>query len=483
MHDLRLVGVHEDGEHLILTDTQGGRFLLPVDEPLRAAVRRDRAHLGQLQIEMDAGLRPRDVQARIRAGRSAEEVAAMAGWSVEKVRRYEGPVLAEREHVAQLARAVPVRRRGAESATLGALVQRRLSARGVDTDRVLWDAWRPEDGSWVVALTFAAGGRERQACWHVDVLARTVNPADDEARWLSEDEPDPSAGPIVGSSVAPMRAGRSAGAQPAQPGPARGGTVYDIEADGGVHAEPRRDGEGGPLDLVGAMRSRRREREGANRLANAARRRAPHSVTSARVGSTGDQADDVPGSTHPAGRRRSRPEPLELDPTLMDNPPAAHPPASQVPVSPLVPSPLVPTSQTPSGRTGSSTARRWPLADSMRQGPASTTDTMPTPAAAPPAAAGCTDADADEPQPMVPEATTADTKTPAHPDQAQAQIEPGQIEPGQSEPGGNEVSPSEQGQSRDLSGRHRGARQQAARRGRRPGVPSWDDIMFGTKRD
>src|SRR5919112_402953 len=83
MHDLRLVGVHDDGEHLLLVDDQGDRYLLGIDDALRAAVRRDRAHLGQLQLETQGGLRPRDVQSRIRAGATSEEVAALAGWSVE----------------------------------------------------------------------------------------------------------------------------------------------------------------------------------------------------------------------------------------------------------------------------------------------------------------------------------------------------------------------------------------------------------------
>ncbi|MGL5862490.1 MAG: septation protein SepH, partial [Phycicoccus sp.] len=104
MQDLRLIGVHEDGEHLLLSDAEGGRFRLPLDEPLRAAARRDRARLGQLQIEIEGGLRPREVQALIRRGLSAAEVAERAGWTVEKVRRFEGPVLAEREHVALVAR-------------------------------------------------------------------------------------------------------------------------------------------------------------------------------------------------------------------------------------------------------------------------------------------------------------------------------------------------------------------------------------------
>ncbi len=109
MQHLRLVGVHEDGLHLLLADDEGNRFTVPLDEALRAAARRDRPRLGQLQIEISGGLRPKDVQAMIRAGMTAEEVAERAGWTVEKVHRYEGPILAEREHVAGLARQVRLR--------------------------------------------------------------------------------------------------------------------------------------------------------------------------------------------------------------------------------------------------------------------------------------------------------------------------------------------------------------------------------------
>ena len=119
MQDLRLIGVHEDGQHLLLADADGSRYRLALDEALRAAARRDRPRLGQLQIEIDGGLRPREVQALIRRGLSAEEVADRAGWTVEKVRRFEGPVLAEREHVAagrpEVRRRQPRRRPGAPS--------------------------------------------------------------------------------------------------------------------------------------------------------------------------------------------------------------------------------------------------------------------------------------------------------------------------------------------------------------------------------
>ena len=132
MQDLQLIGVHEDGEHLLLVGADGERFQMPLNEELRAAIRRDRPRLGQLQIEVDGGLRPRDVQSLIRAGHSCEETASRAGWSVEKVHRYEGPILAEREHVAGLAQRVRLRSHPHESAHPDHL-RRRIGARRAGT--------------------------------------------------------------------------------------------------------------------------------------------------------------------------------------------------------------------------------------------------------------------------------------------------------------------------------------------------------------
>ena len=106
---LRLIGVHDSGEHLLLSDGDGRRYLLPLDDSLKAAARRDRPRLGQLQIEIDGAIRPREVQALVRTGMTPEEIADRTGWSVERIRRYEGPVLAEREHAATLAQLVYVR--------------------------------------------------------------------------------------------------------------------------------------------------------------------------------------------------------------------------------------------------------------------------------------------------------------------------------------------------------------------------------------
>ncbi|MEV4879590.1 septation protein SepH [Streptomyces cyaneofuscatus] len=185
MPELRVVAVSNDGTRLVLKAADSTEYTLPIDERLRAAVRNDRARLGQIEIEVESHLRPRDIQARIRAGASAEEVAQFAGIPVDRVRRFEGPVLAERAFMAERARKTPVRRPGENTGPqLGEAVQERLLLRGADKETVQWDSWRRDDGTWEVLLVYRVAGEPHAASWTYDPPRRLVQAVDDEARSL-----------------------------------------------------------------------------------------------------------------------------------------------------------------------------------------------------------------------------------------------------------------------------------------------------------
>jgi hypothetical protein len=395
MHDLTLVGVHDDGEHLVLLGSDGQRYLLRVDEPLRAAVRRDRARLAQLQIEQANPLRPRDIQAKIRSGRTAEEVAEEAGVAVEHVRRYEGPVLAEREFIARQARGVRLRRAtpGTPGSypTLDELVSSRLTAREVDPASTSWDAWRT-DGTWFVRLAFVAAGRERHAEWEYDVQLRHVTALDDEARWLV-DEP------------APERPDQPPGRRVLAPVRADGvrERVYDVEADGGVHPaeDDRASAAAATVDLLDTLRERRGRRQwvpdasddpdGVDPLELA--------VDQLRVRA---EALGEPPAAHPP---RSRPEQLE-DAELLSLPEA--PPAVKVPAPKGTAKPTV-----NSVSTSPPAPAQPPAPSTARQGAVQRTSTDPL----------------------------------------------------------------------DLDAAAEQDRASSSRRNRRASVPSWDDIVFGSRRD
>ena len=96
MRALRVVGLTEDGEVVLEDPGRRERFTVPADEQLRAAARGDLTRLGQIAIELESQLRPREIQARIRAGASVEQVASAAGVPHQKIERFAYPVLLER---------------------------------------------------------------------------------------------------------------------------------------------------------------------------------------------------------------------------------------------------------------------------------------------------------------------------------------------------------------------------------------------------
>lgn len=218
MRDVRLVGVTDDGTRLVLAVPGGERFSLVVDQRVRSAISGE-YHGNQLALDGESRLRPRDIQSRIRSGQSPEQVAVDAGVPVEHVLRFAGPILHEREHMAQQAAAAGVGRDDHGAVLLlGELVSDRLEERGVPRSALLWDAWRRDDERWEVRLEYSSGDTTRSALWVYDPTRRTVTADDDEARWLLSEEPT--------ATVTPLR-----GSESTVPRPVRAVTPTDIPDD------------------------------------------------------------------------------------------------------------------------------------------------------------------------------------------------------------------------------------------------------------
>ena len=182
MAELRLVGVSEDGERLVLTDDAGVQHTIVIDERLRAGVNGHLSRLGQLTMALESRISPREIQNRVRSGESAEHVAESAGVPLERVLRFVGPVLREREHIADQARRARLAGSSGPTSLLGDLVTRAASRRDVDADDVDWDSARREDQTWVVTTTWPDG---TTAMWALDLLRHQATPLDAAARRIS----------------------------------------------------------------------------------------------------------------------------------------------------------------------------------------------------------------------------------------------------------------------------------------------------------
>jgi hypothetical protein len=196
MQELKVIGV-ENGA-LLAASEEGDRFRIIIDEVLQSRLR-------QTQTETTTGpkLSPREIQTHIRSGMSAEDVAAVTGASLDYVRRFEGPIVAEREYIVASALGVPVHTAidpdpVDDAANFGSVIRERLAALGATDER--WASWKEPDGGWMVKLSFTADEIDHDARWAFEPKKNALSPIGSEAIALSQQ------GEIKGALIPRLRA-------------------------------------------------------------------------------------------------------------------------------------------------------------------------------------------------------------------------------------------------------------------------------------
>lgn len=188
MEELKVIGV-ESGSLLVASE-EGTRYRVAIDDVLQSRLRQSSPEPG-----IARKLSPREIQAHIRSGMSAEDVAGITGVPLDYVQRFEGPVLAEREFVIESALAVPVQLAVetdplAGGVTFGSVIRRRLADAHAIGER--WASWKEDGGGWVVKLTFVAETVEHDARWSFDPKKSVLAPLNQEAVSLSQQGDLPS---------------------------------------------------------------------------------------------------------------------------------------------------------------------------------------------------------------------------------------------------------------------------------------------------
>ena len=237
MRKLHLVGLTTDRDGLIFTARKGsksGGFIVPLDkkvlaaiaeagsngEPAAAAVVSEHEVVPK-RLRSESALTPREMQARLRAGRTIEEVAAEAGVDTEWVARFAVPILAEQAQVVELARALVYAkpRLGESTQPLGASVMQNLADKGVflldDVAAAGWSAFQLHDSVWLVRFRYRARGRDQEAQWELDVPTGRLRARNRHAsdlgyvgpdRWRLADDVDEA--PVEEEPPAPARPAR-----------------------------------------------------------------------------------------------------------------------------------------------------------------------------------------------------------------------------------------------------------------------------------
>jgi len=173
----------DDGTKFVLQDENGNEFALDLDEKTREAARTWQKRPKASHHDRDHELSVAEIQARIRAGISAADLAKVSSIPLERIRRFEPPVMQERYWISMRAKETEIRRAHG-SATFNEIVQTRILHGGGDMESTKWDAWRREDGRWNIAVSFLGKKGETEAHWAYDPDVSTIAPLDDVARWL-----------------------------------------------------------------------------------------------------------------------------------------------------------------------------------------------------------------------------------------------------------------------------------------------------------
>ncbi len=178
MKRLTIIGTTPNGDGVVLSDDKGAKFVVANDPRIAAVTEHDLSR--QLEMALQT-FSPREVQARVRGGDSADVIASETGWPLDKVLRYAEPLLAERAFIAEQAQAVEVRRSGGGATLLEAA---QAATGSSSDDAIAWDALRREDGKWIVSATYREADGAHTALWSYDHAGRNLHPLDDDARAL-----------------------------------------------------------------------------------------------------------------------------------------------------------------------------------------------------------------------------------------------------------------------------------------------------------
>lgn len=206
MRELRFLMLSEDARHVVLETAEGDeRFALAVDNALRDALRdgsqaesRPRPSPAPAERapapQAEAAISPREIQVRVRAGQSPEELAAAFGMPLDRVMRFAAAAVDERSRIKDEARRARARRSTSDGGEgrlvqFGEAVDDRFRAHGIDADAVTWDSRRRDDGEWLVIASWLGGEARHAAEWLFSRTSRFVTPLDDTAADLLSDRP------------------------------------------------------------------------------------------------------------------------------------------------------------------------------------------------------------------------------------------------------------------------------------------------------
>jgi hypothetical protein len=187
MSELRLQGKNAEGTHLTLTDNDGSEFTVRISDTLRATVNQPRLTAVPTE-DANETISVKEIQRRLRAGELPDFIARDGNTTLDKVMRFAGPILQEREFILSKARTAVMRKDARNDVTFLEAVVTKLVPRGVDEDDITWNTWRLADATWHIECHYPNRDGDGIATWNFDLSRLSISPTDNNGAWLIDVE-------------------------------------------------------------------------------------------------------------------------------------------------------------------------------------------------------------------------------------------------------------------------------------------------------
>ena len=184
MSELQFVRV--EGDFLVMKSGDGVEFQLPVDEVLRGELRQTSA-----PKKAAATISPREIQEAIREGASVGDLVEQHAADAAYIEKWAQPVLDELRHIIASAHGVRINLAGDRFSDItqidfGDLIERRLKA--TSASAIEWTSHRQDQTTWLITVRFELPQGAGHATWSFDPRKLTLTPENESALSLSSAE-------------------------------------------------------------------------------------------------------------------------------------------------------------------------------------------------------------------------------------------------------------------------------------------------------
>jgi len=183
MADLRITGVSNN--QLELQAPDGTRHYLEISDDLLKALK-------TRQSTLPVTISPREIQQEIRLGATVAELVQSSGADEDLIAKFAAPIIAELNHVVNLARNVRLSLAGDRftdptQVEFGVVMDERLAQNGAKA--TTWTAKKSVEGDWLVTVIFQLADTSGNATWSFDPKQLFLVPENETALQLSNGLP------------------------------------------------------------------------------------------------------------------------------------------------------------------------------------------------------------------------------------------------------------------------------------------------------